>query len=90
VKNKKYIIPIAIGSAIIVLLLVFFSTQSNPDCSTVESRELRLNKLSKINGNAHISCEIKIDDYIVSGYISSNNKHGFPRQNKKFCKRYSG
>ena len=35
-----------------------------------------LNKLSKINDNAHISYDIKIDNYIVSGYISSNNKHG--------------
>lgn len=87
-KNKKYIIPIAVGSVFIVLILVFFSMQSNPDGSTVESRELRLNKLSKIYGNAHISCEIKIDDYIVSGYISSNNKHGLaifePQGNGKY------
>jgi len=87
-KYKKYIYPITVGFVFIVLLLAFFSTQSNPDGSTTESRELILNKLSKINGNAHISCEIKIDDYIVSGYISSNNKHGLaifePEGNGKY------
>ena len=76
-KIKRYIISIAFSTVLIITLLFFFTTQSKLDGSTVESRELRLNKLSKINGNAHICSEIKIDDYIVSGYISTNNKYGF-------------
>lgn len=87
-KNKKYIIPIAVSSVFIVLLLAFFTMQSNPNGSTVESREMILNKLNNIDGNAHIGSEIKIDDYIVSGYISSNNKHGLaifePQGNGKY------
>lgn len=85
-KNKKYIILIAVGF-VFIILLIFFFTQSNPDGSSVESRELMLSK-SKINDNAHISYEIKIDNYIVSGYISSNNKHGLamfePKGNGKY------
>jgi hypothetical protein len=76
-KIKKYIIIISFTTVFIVSLLFFFITQSKLDGSTIESRELRLNKLNKINGNAHICTEIKIDDYIVCGYISSNNKYGF-------------
>jgi hypothetical protein len=75
-KIKKYVISIAFSTILIVTLLFLFTTQSKLDGSTVESRELRLNQLNKINGNAHICSEIKIDDYIVSGYISSNNKYG--------------
>lgn len=86
-KNKKYIIPIAIGF-VFIILSIFFSTQSKPDGSSIESRELILNKLSKINGNTHISYEIQIDEYIVSGYISSNNKLGLaifePQGNGKY------
>lgn len=87
-KNKKYRNLIAVGFVFIILLIVFFFTQSNPDGSSIESRELMLSKLSKINDNAHISYEIIIDDYIVSGYITSNNKHGLaifePQGNGKY------
>lgn len=87
-QNKKYIILIAAGFVSIILLIAFFFTQSNPDGSSIESRELILNKLSKVNDNAHISYEIKIDDYIISGYICSNNKHGLaifePQGNGKY------
>lgn len=50
--------------------------RSRPDGSTLESRELRLSELSKLDGDAHISYEVEIDGYIVSGYTSSNHKHG--------------
>lgn len=75
-KSKKHYISIAFGTVFIFSLLIFFAAQSKLDGSTVESRELKLSKLSKINRNAHICYEINIDDYIVSGYISSNNTYG--------------
>ncbi len=87
-QNKKYSILIAVGFVFIILLIIFFSTQNNPDGFSMESRELILNKLSKVNDNAHISYEIKIDDYIVSGYNCSDNKHGLaifvPQGNGKY------
>lgn len=87
-QNKKYIKLITVGFVSFILLIVYFFTQSNPDGSSIESRELILNKLSKVNDNAHISYELKIDDYIVSGYICSNNKHGLaifkPQGNGKY------
>lgn len=87
-KNRKYIILIVLGPVFIALLLIFFSMQRKLDGSTVESREMILNNLSNIDSNTHISCEIKIDDYIISGYISSNNKRGLaifePQGNKKY------
>lgn len=75
-KNKKNIIPCVVSAILIILLVSFFAMRSHPDGSTMESRELRLSELSKLDGNAHISCEIEIDGYIVSGYNSSNNKYG--------------
>lgn len=74
-KNKKIIITVAVGFIFIIMLIIFFSP-SSLDGSSIESREMILNKQSKINGNAHISYEITVNDYIVSGFICSNNKHG--------------
>lgn len=87
-KNKKYVIPCVVGAILIVLLASFFAMRSRPDCSTLESRELRLSELSNLDGDTHISCEIEIDGYIVSGYSSSNHKYGLaifePQGNGKY------
>lgn len=75
-KNKKCVIPCVVSAILIVFIISFFAIRSHPDSSTLKSREQRLSELSKLDGDAHISCEIEIDGYIVSGYNSSNNKHG--------------
>lgn len=75
-KVKRYIIPIIVVVALIALLIELFVVQSKLDGSSLESRELRLNKLSKLSDNAHIASEIKIDNYIISGYTCLNNEYG--------------
>jgi len=72
-KGKRYIWAVAL---IIILGIVFFELylqQNKLDGSTIVSRELILNQSQ--NG-IHIVSEIKIDDYIVSGIIGSNNNDG--------------
>ncbi|MEA4816082.1 MAG: hypothetical protein VB120_04395 [Lachnospiraceae bacterium] len=74
--KKKHVIPCVVGAILIILSISFFAMRSRSDGSTLESRELRLSELSKLDGDAHISCEIEIDGYIVSGYSNSNDKYG--------------
>lgn len=63
-KNKKYVIPCVASAILIVFIISFFAIRSRPDGSTLKSRELRLSELSKLDGDAHISCEIEIGGYI--------------------------
>lgn len=65
-----------VGVIFIVLLASFFVMRMRPDGSTLESRELQLSELNKLDGEVYISYEIEIDGYIVSGYSSANNKYG--------------
>ncbi|MFI3166652.1 MAG: hypothetical protein R3Y32_00895 [Bacillota bacterium] len=74
-KNKKYII----ASAIILCSVVFFfviMSQNKNDCDTLENRELRLREISNLGELTTISEEIIIDEYIVSGYTTKNNRYG--------------
>ncbi len=87
-KNKKYLIPCVVSALFVVLLASFFVMRLRPDGSTLESREQQLSELSQLDGDVCISCETKIDGYIVSGYSSSNNKYGLaifePQGNGKY------
>jgi hypothetical protein len=72
-KSKRYILAVAIIIILSVVFVELYLQQSKVDGSTVESRELILNRSE--NG-VHIVSEIQIDDDIISGIIGSNNKYG--------------
>jgi hypothetical protein len=84
-KRKKYIFAIAAILILSIVFISFFFQQSKLDGSTLESRELRLNRSD--NG-IHIASEIKIDEHIISGVIDANNKYGLaifePEDNHKY------
>lgn len=63
-----------LGVALVVILfgLIFCNIA---DCSTISHREQYLNQLADIN-DVHIVSEIMIDNYIISGYVSSNRSYG--------------
>jgi hypothetical protein len=84
-KVKKYIFVTAIVLILSVVFISFFFQRSKLDGSTLESRALQLNK----SGNGlHIASEIKIDEYIISGIVSTNSKYGLavfePEDNNKY------
>jgi hypothetical protein len=59
-KNKKYIIPFVVGTIFIVLLASFFVMRIRPDGSTLKSRELQLNELSKLDGLVMFTLVMKL------------------------------
>lgn len=71
---------IQLSCALLVALLgaiVLVGASSNyNDCSTVENRELRLQTISNLGNETTISQEVVIDDYIISGYTTRNNRYG--------------
>jgi hypothetical protein len=84
-KVKKYVFVTAIILILSVVFISFFYQQSKLDGSTLESRELRLNQS---DDGIHIASEIKIDEYIISGIVSTNSKYGLavfePENNNKY------
>lgn len=74
-KLKKYIIPFSIV-IISGLLITFFINQNKINCSTIESRELRLREISNLGKMTTIDQEITIDGYIINGYNAKNNQYG--------------
>jgi hypothetical protein len=83
-KVKKYVFVTAIILILSVVFISFFYQQSKLDGSTLESRELRLNQS---DDGIHIASEIKIDEYIISGIISTNSQYGlavFEPENNKY------
>lgn len=72
---KKYGIPL-IAIVVIILLISHFVNQSKLNGSTLKSRELRLREISNLGELTSIDQEIKIDSYIISGYITNNHRYG--------------
>ena len=74
-KLKKYTLPFTM-IIIVGLLIGFFINQSKLNGSTIESRELRLKEISNLGEVTTIDQEILIDDYVISGYTTKNNRYG--------------
>lgn len=61
----------------VILAVILFGVVSctEADCSTIRHREQYLNQLEHLN-NVRIISETMIDNYVISGYISSNENYG--------------
>lgn len=74
-KSKKVAIPfIAIIFIGIIVAVLIIQTKNN--CDTLENRARRLREISNLGEVTNIDQEIYIDDYIISGYTTKNNRHG--------------
>lgn len=72
-KRKLYVLGIAL--IVLIGLISIFLLRNKTSCSTPNLREEYLNQLSNLRG-VHITSEVTIDNYIVSGYTGSNGSYG--------------
>ena len=72
---KKHIIPVVVVLGAILIISVFMIKNMNY-CDTLENREQRLREISNLGEITSIDQEISLDDYIISGYTTKNNRHG--------------
>lgn len=72
---KRNLYTLGIALVVFTGLVCIFLFSNKSSCSTVNLREQYLKQLSNLRG-VHITSEITIDDYIISGYTSSNGNYG--------------
>lgn len=72
---KKFTIPL-IEIVVVGIVISVFVIQNTNRCDTLENRERRLKEISNLGEVTHIDQETTIDDYIISGYITKNDRYG--------------
>ena len=75
--TKKIFLKLAIVSILVFVLIWAISVvcSENKNCATIELRQQYLNELVDLR-DVNIDTEIKIDDYIISGYTGANGMYG--------------
>lgn len=74
-KSKRGVTSL-IAIMIVVIVATIFMIKDINNCDTVKNRELRLRRVDNLGEVTTIDQELTIDDYVISGYTTKNNRHG--------------
>ncbi len=95
-KRKKYMILIL--DVVFIAIIIYYNIyRSDRNVSTQESRQLQLREIEVLGENVTIIQELRIEDYIISGYTCDNDQYGLaifaPRGNgnyefQSYCTRH--